>query len=102
MAEIKEDGIYQKVNLEDLSTDDLLALRKQLNTKLKPEPQNVIAEKAEDGPEIFIRVDSTGPEIKLISTKKGKGSLIATSRGWQVVERAENISYNLNVVRWDS
>lgn len=95
-------GTETNINLEDLSTDELLELRKQLNTKLKPEPQNVIAEKAEDGPEIFIRVDSTGPEIKLISTKKGKGSLIATSRGWQTVEGAENISYNLNVVRWDN
>ena len=95
--------------LEGMSAEELLELRKKLNEKLKKGPENISAMVDDDRPSIpyserFIvfAVDPNGPKIDNIKSRKGEGELIATSRGWQKVEGAENISYNLNVTRWGS
>ena len=96
--------------LEGMSAEELLELRKKLNEKLKKGPENVnsyTSIRAKAMPHlkdemIVLLIDPNGPKIDDIKSKKGQGELIATSRGWQKVEGAENISYNLNVTRWRS
>ena len=99
------DNIFEDMT-DDMTVDELLALRKKLNEKLRKGPENVAASKVSSGRvdnlvgDIVIVVKSDGPKIDTIKSRKGEGELIATSRGWQKVEGADNISYNLNVTRW--
>ncbi len=95
-------------NLENMTNDELLDLRKKLNEKLKKGPENIISSSSTLAKEILgtfeepivLIIDPNAPKIDTIKSRKGEGELIATSRGWQKVEGAENISYNLNVTRW--
>ena len=96
-----------ETQIEEMTNDELLAARELLNEKLKKGPENISATLDDDRPSvpvserfIILSIDPKGPKIDDIKSKKGQGELIATSRGWQKVEGAENISYNLNVTRW--
>lgn len=97
-------------NLENMTNDELLDLRKKLNEKLKKGPENIDSavqtnmsmDNVPKSKMIILSIDPNGPKIDDIKSRKGEGELIATSRGWQKVEGAENISYNLNITRWRS